>query len=97
MKSQKQSHNCQTARGNSERSYTGSILLSHSRMRCKVLVLKTAWKSKDIKNWYETMKQNRESGVDPSSGSQQRHQEKAWEKAVLTAGLSGAAVHPCAE
>lgn len=53
--------------------------------------------NQDIKNWYETMKQNRESGVDPSSGSQQRHQEKAWEKAVLTAGLSGAAVHPCAE
>lgn len=66
----------------------------------KALQSSGAQNSMAIKTFKTGMKQwNRtESQVlTPLPSSQQRHQEKAWEKAVLTVGLSGAAVHPCAE
>lgn len=83
--------NSQTARGNGERSYTGSLPLSHSKMCAKFWCSKQHG-NQDIKNWYETMKQNRESGVDPSSyihlalskGTKSKHgKRQSWPQALL--------------
>lgn len=89
----------QTARGNGKRSYTWSLPLSHLKMRCKVLVLEQHGKALEngMKQWNKTERQVLTLLPIYTPGSQQRHQEQAWEKAVLIASLAGAAPHLCAE